>query len=466
MENRVVVADTFGASLPGSGSSVPFVQRESVQLLGFFGSQVLLAFILLTNPVFANAHAALIVGLSAWAVLRWNSVGIVSLAAYVAACDVLWRMMGAEVPWELAKYIIVFLCLGGIIRLGRKARWNSLPLVYFLALLPSISVVLPHYRESSIDLLRAMSFNLSGPLSLFASAWFASQLTLNHRDLRRILMCVVGSVLAISVIALVSTRSAVDLSFTSESNLATSGGFGPNQVSVILGLGALGSILLALDAYVDSWKRWLAVSFAILFGAQSALTFSRGGLYSFAVALVPAVLILWRHRPSRKWLVRFTTIIAVVLTTLLLPRFESFTGGALTQRFEDTDPSHRAEIVHEDLRIWSEHPILGAGPGGARFDRRGEFSRIAHTEYSRLFAEHGLFGVVALLALVAMSLTQGLRPQAPRERAVRIALMLWSLASMLHVGMRVAAIGFAFGFACFRHILPAETGQGPNRSRR
>ena len=60
----------------------------------------------------------------------------------------------------------------------------------------------------------------------------------------------------------------------------------------------------------------------------------------------------------------------------------------------------RAEtaILLADLELWARNPILGVGPGMAAWGREEILdARIsAHTEFSRLLAEHGLFGAAAL----------------------------------------------------------------------
>jgi hypothetical protein len=371
-------------------------------------------------------------------------------------------MTGAHVPWEISKYLVVFCCLGGLIRLGRAARWNPLALTYILALAPSIIVLLQGFQGGLRALAQPLSFNLSGPLSLFASVWYMSQLTLTRRDVHKLIGCLIAPVLSIAVITALATNAATDLTFTDESNKATSAGFGPNQVSLALGLGALLSFIVAVDPEPRAWQRWSAFVLVPVFGVQSALTFSRGGLYTFALALAPAALLSLRNRASRRWLVLFTGALTVITALVLVPRLDEFTGGELSARFADTNPTHRDAIIYEDLRLWGEHPLMGLGPGGATFQRRGE-STLAHTEYTRLLSEHGLFGVVALLALFAICATVLLRRQPLDERALRVAFMLWSLVSMLHVGMRLAAIGLVFGWGCARTLLvkhpelPAES---------
>lgn len=436
------------------------LERSSPLLLLFLGAHVLLAFLVKMQPVIATVHAALIFALSVWGVLRWKPLGIAHVAAYVAGTDVMWRMMHAQIPWEFGKYLVAALCLGGILRMGRRAHWHLVALVYFLALLPSIAVIVRDYQGGLSDLAQPVSFNLSGPLALFASVWFFSQLRLTRPDVRTLMVTVIGPVLTIATIALLVTREATQLTFTDESSAATSGGFGPNQVSLVLGLGALLALLMAIDPQLKRWRRWGAFGAVLFFGVESALTFSRGGLYSFASAFIPAAFLFWWDRSSRKWVTVLTGVLVAVALMVVVPRLDKFTGGEFSTRFADTNPGHRSEIIREDLRLWAAHPILGLGPGGARFQRRG-FSTIAHTEYSRLLSEHGVFGLIALLALFTICVNQLIRRQPPQERALRVAFLFWSMASMFHVGMRIVAVSLVFGWGCARNLLSRSHTVGP-----
>jgi hypothetical protein len=426
-------------------------RESSLAAIGFFAAHVLLGVLLRQDSTLATAHAMLTCAVAAWALLRWNTVDMACVASYAAGTDVLWRMTAAHVPWELSKYLVALVCLGGIVRLGRAARWNVMALTYILALLPSIVVLLETYPGGLREVAQPLSFNLSGPLSLFAGAWYMSQLRLTHNDVRKLLGSLIAPLVTIAVITALTTNAASGLTFTDESSAATSGGFGPNQVSLALGLGALLSFMIALDPRAKVWQRVGALVLVPFFGVQSALTFSRGGLYSFAIAFVMAALVSWQDRNMRKWLAISTGVLTLISAILIVPRLDKFTNGALSVRFADTGPTNRDVIVREDLRLWSEHPILGLGPGGASFQRRGE-STLAHTEYSRLLSEHGMFGVIALIALLSLCVTNVLKRQSADERAFRVAAMVWSLASMLHVGMRIAAIGFVFSWGCVKSL--------------
>jgi hypothetical protein len=70
--------------------------------------------------------------------------------------------------------------------------------------------------------------------------------------------------------------------------------------------------------------------------------------------------------------------------------------------------------------------------------------KAAHTEYSRLLAEHGLLGLMALLLLGLMFLQAFRRAPTPYAKGLTLAFMVWALAEMCHAAMRIAAISFLF----------------------
>ena len=82
-------------------------------------------------------------------------------------------------------------------------------------------------------------------------------------------------------------------------------------------------------------------------------------------------------------------VVLAILMAVILPRLEALTGGAIGNRFMDTGSTGRELLVSADLRTWSENVVLGAGPGMGSANRERVFhSGAAHTEYTRLLAEH------------------------------------------------------------------------------
>lgn len=399
----------------------------------------------------ATVYGAAILLVALGAAFTAGPVTLLCVAAYAASAEVLWRMAGGLAPWEGAKYTILLLAAAGLVRGARRerSRMRLLPLVYLVALLPSILATAGNGAYATPRMIDLVSFNLSGPFALGISAWFASTVSLTRHEFRRVLAAGLAPVLGIVAVTLFSTYAEAVVTYTAESNFATSGGYGPNQVSAVLGLGVLFCLPALLDA-TGGWKRRAAFGAAALAClTQSVMTFSRGGLYSLAAALLVASPYMLRARETRRAFAVGVLVLGTLFGAVLMPRLNTMTAGALDARFAETTSSHRDEIMAEDWRLWGEHPVLGLGPGGAQRERRTE-SRIAHTEYTRLLSEHGVFGLVALCALLAMAGAAFAAPQTTAERALRALWVGWALFSMGHLGMRVTVLPFVFALGQVR----------------
>jgi hypothetical protein len=104
------------------------------------------------------------------------------------------------------------------------------------------------------------------------------------------------------------------------------------------------------------------------------------------------------------------------------------------------------------LAIWLENPVGGSGPGVAKSERaaRTHSSSIAHTEFSRLLSDHGLFGLVAMGLLLAMGLRMLRRAEAGGHRAFVAVMVTWSLVYMAVNGMRLVAPALLLGFGALQ----------------
>ena len=68
--------------------------------------------------------------------------------------------------------------------------------------------------------------------------------------------------------------------------------------------------------------------------------------------------------------------------------------------------SGRAKIMALDLEIFRDYPLMGVGPGAAHHLRwRYGYGQTvaAHSEFTRMLAEHGLFGAISLLSILLLS---------------------------------------------------------------
>lgn len=81
---------------------------------------------------------------------------------------------------------------------------------------------------------------------------------------------------------------------------------------------------------------------------------------------------------------------------------DDFTEGALTKRYSEED-TVRTQIIATELDIWRDHPVFGVGPGRVQtFIRQySSLGNQTHTEFTRLLAEHGMFGAFGISLLIS-----------------------------------------------------------------
>lgn len=386
----------------------------------------------------------ILVGLR-WATQRHVKLDRVALVtAYLVAVEILWRMAGVPIFWEVGKYgasIIMFVALWRRGLLGVPA----LPLAYLACLIPSCFITLFSYGLGESR--QILSSTMSGPLLLFFSGWFFSHVTIGTTQLRRLILAMIIPLLSAAAATLFYTVTAEDITFSDESNFATSGGFGPNQVSAMLGLGAFVAVLCLLIFRNTFKQKVLFAVAAILFSAQSVMTFSRGGMYNAVGATLVSAFFLFRDPSTAARRLLPVAAVLVLFVLIVFPFLNDFTGGSLQERFEDTQATHRSEIATADFDIFLENPIFGVGVG-ASYEQREEylgFKAMSHTEFARLLSEHGLFGIAAMLALITMAVFNITRQRSAFGKAFVAGLIFWCFFFMLNAGMRLAAPSFLLG---------------------
>ena len=450
----------------GVGRRVKTSQLSWIAVALFIGLHIPLALLMKFVPALGTLHALLVLAIGIkWA---WSGRELVKVAyagAYITGSEVIWRVVKASVFWEYGKYALVLLFVVALVR-GRRLRFPILPTLYFLLLIPAALVTV---LEVSLSEARNMtSFNLSGPLALAVSVVFFMGLTLSRRQFLRLLVAWIAPIVGMVAIILMGFAT-TEVTFGHESSAAASGGFGANQVSALLGMGCVAAFLCVLDNKLRWELKVLFFGLVLEFAMQSALTFSRAGVYYAATSIVTACVLLAKH-------LRVALQVGVVLVLLSLlgyyvvyPRLDEFTGGALSARFENTHLTGRAEIMDADLKIMAEHPVLGIGVGQAMQERARFFRGFAaHTEFTRLLSEHGSLGCVAALLLVIMGIRNVLVTVTNRGRAVAAALVTYSFCFMTGNGMRMVLPSFAFGLAAVTLVpdrRPAKTESGSRPTR-
>ena len=394
-----------------------------------------------------TAHAWATLAVVLWIVVNSRRVEVFACAAaYVTGAEVFWRMNSASVPWEVAKYVGIVVFAVGVVRFtGRRVRRIGVSVAYVAVLTPSVLVTVERFGLP--DALDPISFNVVAHVALAAGAVFFTNLASDRKAVTSVMWVLTAPILTVNAIAAESTLALDARDFNAGlSNTAASGGYGPNQVSALFGLAILTCVFLVLFEHRPQ-LRVLAAVLGCWFLVQGALTLSRGGLFNVAVALLVAAPFFMR---TARYAVRVLGAIAVVgfvIVVVLFPLANSISGGAFEQRFSSGSTTLRTDLAVEELRQFADAPGFGTGVGlSLRSNPFDDFQIPSHTEFSRLLAEHGLLGAVAIVLLVAMAV-RGVRDQPLLlGKAFSASCATWALAEMMHSATRLAAVAFVFAF--------------------
>jgi O-antigen ligase len=421
-------------------------QTHQLRVILLFALHVPLGVLLYRFPTLSLIHALVVLAVGLTFAVREQFHKVAYVGAYIAGAEVVWRMTENQVLWEYGKYATVLIFLTAIFRIGR-AKPNLLMVAFFLLLIPSALMVL--FSQGFSDARRALSFNLSGPLALVVSVWFFSSFRLSWEQARRIFMSLLMPLVSIGILTLFVTINSDEIAFNAESNKALSGGFGPNQVSSVLGLGFLIALVVVMLGERNRLLKVLLFAVAFFLGAQSLMTFSRGGIYNALGAAIFGSLFLLRDSRAALKLLAVAALVVVLGLGFIFPRLNKFSGGTLLTRFQDTETTNRGSLVETDVEIFLQNPLLGVGPGQATEYRQRTIGVAlpAHTEFTRLLSEHGTFGLIALLLLIAAGVRKFVSSERGISRAFSAVLISWPFLFMTNAGMRLVAPAFIFGLA-------------------
>lgn len=415
------------------------------RLMLLAGGHCLLAEIVNLSPLLSALYAW---GIAIWAVsmcaTRPANIGWEALA-YLMSAEILWRITrawAAPIPvfWEFGKYASI----AALLALGAKQRGDLpvAPIVYFACLLPSVpfALALPLGEAR-----RLIAFNMAGPFALalaVSAAWRTAP-----ADRPGLKECTAALWPIVGVAWLCARAIGSGVQFGSESNIMASAGYGPNQVSTMLGLGAFVACLVASLPGIQPASAGALIALAAWFLIQGLLTFSRGGVVAAAGALVIVALQNLRSAASGKSRGLAWGVLVAAGAIAAVWGANTITGGLLADRYGELETTGRAEIARRDIEVAKANPFFGVGPGMTSQAREaaGGVRAYAHTEYTRLIAEHGIIGVCGVLVLAGWGFGALWKNRKAPEFYTASALVVWSLLTMAHSAMRLAATGVAMG---------------------
>tara|TARA_A100001015_G_scaffold46017_1_gene50799 strand:+ start:1011 stop:2162 length:1152 start_codon:yes stop_codon:yes gene_type:complete len=356
------------------------------------------------------------------------------------------------IPWELSKYLVIT-CSIIILLTGRLPKLYSRGIIILMLLIPGCLI-----DESNKVQLGGIISNLLGPVSMALLLIVLGKYKLKYDEFDSILKLIWYPAISMLVYLMIKTPNYSEIDFALKANFFTSGGFGPNQVATILGLGMFLSFYAWMNKLLFSGNHSLDGIFIGLFAYQGFLSFSRGGML-IAFLSVPAYYLVFRSSITFKDVVKvrglrpllfFTFAIIILFSSYSI--IQSITEGNLGLRYSgetnstlsgeraktiNTITTGRYDIFIEDLALWDEYLIFGTGAGASRYLRGNGLDGISpHTEITRLLAEHGIFGLSILLILLSCYSDMIRHNKNNLYRAIQIVLFFIGMGTTLHSAMR------------------------------
>ena len=92
---------------------------------------------------------------------------------------------------------------------------------------------------------------------------------------------------------------------------------------------------------------------------------------------------------------------------------------------------------------------MGVGPGSAhhlRWEYGYDVAVAAHSEFTRMLAEHGIFGVISLFSIVTLSFIE-YRKRVGANKILIACFSAFSLLTMFHSAFRIALAGYIYGLS-------------------
>ncbi len=380
-------------------------------------------------------------------------------AAYISGGEVFFRMTKSTIAYEAGKYIVIIFMILGLFFSGTSRKsWPYF--IYLLLFIPGIlyaSVTLGY----DVNFKKAIFFNLAGPFCLGIAALYCMDRKVNYKQLGDLFLHLLLPVISMAVYLLFYTPDTREVLNGTASNFATSGGFGPNQVSTALGIGFFGLVIRLIGFSKNKIVLLVNIVLLTLLSYRAIVTFSRGGVVTAViVSLVFVFFYFQRSNIQSKSRISIYFLILLVIGIFSWTLSFSRTQGLIGNRYANKDAAGRIKedattgrglLIETELNAFIDNPILGVGVGKAKAYRKETTGLViaSHNELSRTLSEHGLFGLFAIGILLVYPFFFRLYNR--KNIFFYSALGFWFL-TINHSSMRIAAPAFIYAL-CLLNVV-------------
>jgi O-antigen ligase len=389
---------------------------------------------------------------------------VLYVSAYIVGSEVFLRMTGGSLLYESSKYgVMVFLALGMYYSGFSK---NTVPFwIYLLLLLPGV-ILATETLNIGTNIRIQIAFNISGPVCLGIASIYTFNRKILVSQLNNILLSIGLPIFSTTIYLILYTPDLKEVLVGTGSNFATSGGFGPNQVATVLGMGMF--VFFSRLLLESKTKLMFIINLIILLNItyRGLVTFSRGGMLTGFIMII--ILLAYSFLKTKNYgrFNLYRILIFMSIAFFIIWGFTSIqTGGLIDKRYANKDAagrlketklSGRNDIWNSEIDNFLDHPVFGVGVGKAleiREEKSGGNIIASHSEISRTLAEHGMMGIIALLIVLFTPIFLFLDNQ---QHIYMFCFILFWLLTINHAAMRIAAPAFVYSLSLLKVYMDEE----------
>ena len=442
------------------------MNSETSQYLKFVIIHLLIGLAIFLVPPISKVYAIAIILVGfRYVILRKNANNeALYVAAYIVGAEVFLRMTQGNFFEQYAKYGVIGVLIIGMMYRG-FSRNSILYWIFGLLLMPG--VILSFFTLNfETDIRKAITFNIIGPITLTVSAIYCYQRKISFEQIKKIIDMLAYPLMATLVYMYLYTPSVKDVVTNTESNFETSGGFGPNQVSTILGLGIFVFFVKIVLSSKTSLIRNINILFFVIITFRGIVTFSRGGVITgFVMIIIVVVLLLLYTRSYVKSKIVMLVVFGVIALAGIWAYSSIQTGGLIDKRYANQDArgrekasklTGRERLIESEFNMFLDNPVFGIGVGKNK-EYRLETTGVdaaSHNEITRMLAEHGMFGLFGLIILLVTPMVLYLNN---KQNIFVFSFVVFWILTINHAAMRLAAPAFIYSLSLLKVQFVDET---------
>ena len=429
---------------------------QNKHYLALLFSHVLLGILIFFVPFLAKIYGYAILGIGVFIVVMTKNKNneVLYICSYIVGSEVFLRMTDGSPNHEFGKYSIIVFMLLGMMYSG-FSKFATPYWIFLVLLIPSI-IIASDSIAYDLDFKNKIAFNISGPICLGVASIYVIGKKITVLEVGNLLLLIGLPVVSMAVYVSLYTFDIKSALVGTGSNSDLSGGFGPNQVATILGLGMFVFFVRSILYSKTKLIFLLNLFLAFYFSYRGFLTFSRGGMMTgFGMIAIFIFFIYIHSRNAGKVKLNYLVIGLGVLFFLTWSYTSFLTDGLINKRYagqnaqgiEKKDKfSGRGELASDEIEMFLDNPFFGIGVGKGteiRTEKNG-YVTASHDEITRMLAEHGSLGIVGLLILF---FTPILYYFGNKQNIFLFSFLMFWLLTINHAAMRTASPCFIYALA-------------------